>query len=289
MKKNITIVLAGIITILAASRFGIKQSTGYAGYTGSPGESTCANPGCHGGGSSSAKGVTITSSPTFSNDQYVPGTLYTLSVTIGATGFSWFGFGCEILDTNTANAGTMQAQGSGVKFLNAGSRKNATHTTPKSGTDAATFVIKRKAHELEKATIYVCGNAVNHNNTTTGDLPIPAKFELLAVPPPEDTTSTVDTTTSIKKNIPEPLSQVNVFPNPASGFTTISYVLKATSTVAIQLTDIGGRQVRQFFKTAQNPGEHSEILNLYTVPRGVYFVKIVVNELPVASKLLSVN
>ena len=70
MKKNLLII--GTLTVVAVftSAFIIKQHTGMAGKTGSGGEVTCAS--CHTPGAAVAT-VSITGSPAFTGNQYVPG------------------------------------------------------------------------------------------------------------------------------------------------------------------------------------------------------------------------
>ena len=76
--------------------------------------------------------MSINSLPAFSNNNYVPGTTYTLTIIITASGFNNFGFGCEILNASNTDAGTMQNAGTGVKFLTAGNgRKNAVQSATK--------------------------------------------------------------------------------------------------------------------------------------------------------------
>ena len=66
----------------------VKSSSGINGYTGSPadGGATCIN--CHGGGSTIPQ-VTLTASPAFVNNTYVPGQSYT--ITYQVSGYSYFG------------------------------------------------------------------------------------------------------------------------------------------------------------------------------------------------------
>ena len=139
MKKTLLSFSLILIAILGSSAFIKKSSSGIAGYTGSPGEGTCAN--CHNGGSSASSGITITAVPAFSvninsETEYQPDTTYQITIETAASGFSKYGFGCEILTPSVTNSGTMSAPGAGVKFLNSGAKRNAVHTTAKNGTSA---------------------------------------------------------------------------------------------------------------------------------------------------------
>ncbi len=286
MKKTLAFLVLGMTLLFAASSFIIKSGTGMSGHTGSPGEPTCAH--CHGGGTSSAKSVSITSSPTFSAGEYLPDSIYTVSLTINATGFSKFGFGCEILNASNASIGVMQTPGAGVQIVGPASKKNAIHNTPKSGTGSATFTFKWKAPSEGEgdATFFVCGNAVDGNGNTANDLPIPSSLTIA-----EGTVASVpqQTFVTISENLVNAMSQVVVYPNPSSGLTNISYFLKTSKTVTIELIDISGKLIKQLLNETEHGGNHSHILNLNTVPSGVYFVKTSIDGITVSQKLITVN
>lgn len=283
MKKTITSISLVLITFISTSAFIIKNSSGIANQTGSPGETSCSS--CHGGGTAAASGITITAAPSFTNDEYVPGTTYTITVAANATGFTHYGFGCEILDGSNANAGTMQAAGTGVKFLTGGGKKNAVHTAPKTGS-IASFVFQWVApvEGSGDATIYAAANAVNANGSTNGDFPIPPVTMPLTEAAP---TVTVDT--GIHGNGAILASEVSVYPNPSSGFTNISYLLKQSNIIVVELVDITGKTVKELINEKQDPGYHSQILSLQGVIAGIYFVKTSVNNQQVSQKLITIQ
>jgi hypothetical protein len=289
MKKTLTTLSLAFITIIGTSAFILKTSTGVQGYSGSPGEGTCSGNGsCHGGGSAVTSTINITSVPAFAQNinsefEYMPDTLYQITLQFNAAGFTRYGFAAEILNPSGVNSGTLQNQGSGVKFLNAGSRKTATHTTPKTGNSTGTFTFKWKAPSNgENATIYTIGNAVNGNGNTTGDFVIPPTFlDLVPAPPP--------VTTGIKSVTPFILSHVTFFPNPADEFSTISYDLKGSKLVTIDLIDMKGALVKQLFKEEEVEGNYSQILDLSDITPGVYFVKISANKEKVSQKIITIQ
>lgn len=289
MKKTIVTLGLLLVTLLSTTAFinNYRYSNGIAGYTGSPGETTCSTPGCHGGGSSATSGVTISATPAFTGNEYVPGTTYTVAVSANAAGFTRYGFGCEILDDNNANIGTMQTAGTGVHFLNSGSRKNAVHTTAKVGS-TATFTFKwlAPAAGSGNVNIYAAANAVNGNGNTSGDFPIDPQSLVLgegAVP--------VDTSivTGVRENQATIASHVAVYPNPANGITTISYSLKENAQVSIELIDISGKLVKTLSSEKQTAGDHSQLLSLQNAVPGVYFIKTLVNGEKAAQKLITIQ
>lgn len=279
MKKKITSVTLALITLITTPAFIVSYQTGIAGYTSSPGETGCNS--CHGGGNSAASGTTIFATPSFTNNEYVPGTNYTITINVAASGFNAFGFGCEILNAGNANAGTMHAQGSGVKFLNSGSRKNAVHTTPKSGTGGTSFTFEWTApSNNDNATIYVGANAVNGNSSTSGDFPM-TPVSLALTPQPE-----IDPV-GIKENRLTTLSQLSVYPNPAGSLTNISFKLSSAQVVTIELISLTGGLVKELSDKEQPAGVHSQILELQDIPSGLYFIKVSVNGKKTAQKLIS--
>lgn len=279
MKKTLTFLSMAVILITATSAF-IINNTGIAGQTGAPGETSCSY--CHGGGSSAASGITITAVPSFSNNEYVPNTNYSITVTVQANGFSHYGFGCEILDDNNSNIGTIQTAGSGVKFLTAAGRKNAVHSTPKSGT-TATFSFHWVAPDVGfgNANFYVAANAVNLNNNTSGDFPItPISMQV------NEGAAVVIDGVEEHKNI---LSQLSVYPNPANGFANLSYSLNKAGAITVDLLSMDGKQVKQLISENQYPAEQSKFLNLQNVPSGVYFLRVSLNKEQTAQKLIVVK
>jgi len=255
-------------------------NSGIAGHTGSPGEANCAH--CHGGGSSNSSAITITSTPSFTNNQYVPGTTYTMEITVSAAGFGKFGFGCEILNASNANAGLMQTAGSGVKFMNSGQRKNAVHTTGKINPGSGTFVFEWVAPQSGAATIYVAGNAVNQNNSTTGDFPLtPISLALNAAEPPIDPVGINETDLL--------LGEMIIYPVPSKGVSSISYALKESARIKIQICDLTGKELKTFVDEEKQQGPHTKLLNLEELAPGLYFVKLSANDKKLSQKLLIIN
>lgn len=285
MKKTFTSFFLIVAVLVGTSAF-VLNKTGMAGHTGSPGEPNCSH--CHGGGTTASKSISISAIPSFTTGQYWPDTIYSVSVTVNAAGFNAFGFGCEVLNSSNADIGLLQNAGAGVQFLIGAGKNNATHTTPKVGTNSATFTFKWKAPTAGEgeAKFYVCGNAVNSNNQTTGDVVVPGTPLTLA----EGTVAVVQPTTStgVSENSAS-LRQMVVYPNPSSGFSTVSYSLKQNALISVDIIDIGGKHVKQVLSENEAPGYHSHILNLSTIPAGVYFIKASDNGRAVSQKLITIN
>jgi hypothetical protein len=284
MKNKLTITISLCLLLLSVSSFVFLSNTGIAAHTGSPGEANCSH--CHGGGSSSSSAITISSTPSFSNNEYVPGTTYTMEITVSAAGFGKFGFGCEILGSSNSSAGLMQTAGPGVKFMNVNvqgtQRRNAVHTTGKLNTGSATFTFEWVASQAGPVTIYVAGNAVNQNNSTTGDFPLtPISLALNAAEPP------IDPVGINESNLL--LGEMIIYPVPSKGVSSISYALKESAQIKIQICDLTGKELKTFVDEEKQQGPHTKLLNLEELAPGLYFVKLSANDKKLSQKLLIIN
>jgi len=269
MKKRFIII--SLPAVFAVTTGFVLNSGGIAGKTGSPGEATCAN--CHGGGAGITT-VSINATPQFTNNQFLPGQTYTISIDVTNASFSKFGFGCEILNSSNANAGTIQNAGTGVGFAFAGAKKNAIHTSPKSGTGTANFTFEWTAPTSGTATIYAAGNAVNGNSSDTGDKP----------------GNTNQVLTAFGTAIPDnSINHVNfqLFPNPSAEAFTVQYELSLTSMVNITITDLNGKEIKTIVNENQENGIHEIKGSLPTeIANGIYLLKFSVNGNIAAQRML---
>jgi len=285
MKKTYIITTLSVLTLLLSSSYLFKDSNGRANATGSPGEVTCAN--CHSGGSAAAIGVTVTAIPSFSNNTYYPDSVYDVSVTVSATGFNKFGFGCEVLTDGNVNSGLLSNPGTGAKIINS-TRRNVTHSTPKTGVNnAAVFNFKWTAPSAGTGTarFFICGNAVNGNNAFSGDLPIPHQYTITEAAPPGDPGDI----TGLNEERSAPLRALHVFPNPSNGLVQIDYVLNGNAKVNITVTNLSGQVIKTISQEQQFTGLNSYILNAKELPKGIYFVRVTTNGISAGSKLLTLQ
>ncbi len=68
---------------------------------------------------------------------------------------------------------------------------------------------------------------------------------------------------------------LNVFPNPMTDKSTISYYLPSDQQVSFGLYDIAGRELKQLLNSNQTAGQHTLELNNYNLSNGVYFIKMI--------------
>jgi hypothetical protein len=290
MKKIIVLSCLVLVTLGLSSSYILKSVNGQANATGSPGETTCSGGGCHGGGSSSTTGVSVTAVPAFVNDEYYPDSMYTISVSVQAVGFTKFGFGCEILDGNNLSAGTMTLAGTGVKFLGSSFKRNAVHTSPKTAANSiAVFSFKWIAPTAGTgpSTFYICGNAVNGNNNTSGDLPIPFSYGINEGVAPIDSSSlNPEAIVKLSKNL---VNGLKVSPNPANGAVQVLYDLSASASLNMSLYHVNGTLVKTLVKERQFGGENKFLFNTNEFEPGAYFLKVQCNGQEQASKLLIIQ
>lgn len=271
MKKAIVIGLGSVLVLTASASFVSKRfSNGKAGNTGSPSEGTCSSSagGCHSGGTSAVSGATVLATPAFSGNQYVPGTVYSVSLTVGALGFTKFGFGCEVLNSTNADAGTMQAPGVGTKFLVAANgRNNAVHNGMQTGASGFyTFTFNWTAPAAGAGTVkfFYCALAANGNGGTSGDLPIPGSLTLS-----ESSTAGINELFSKTQNI-----DLSTFPNPAKEFINVRYNTEVGGENGIEIVNVQGEVVKNMTFGYEGIGSQSHFLSLKGIAAGIYFVRI---------------
>jgi hypothetical protein len=271
--KRTVFLLAAAAALFGFSAFDVLKVNGVAGYTGSPGESTCATAGCHSGGVSASKGITITSVPSFSNNEYMRDSTYTISVLVSASGFNYYGVGAEIIDSTGQNSGTITTlMSAGVKILYYAGRANVVHTAPKFGAGGTQFNFMWQAPSEGAATLYVAGNAVNNNNNSLGDIPMNTSLSLSIAPLPPDTSH--PNTDGINEYRSAVVTKPNVFPNPARHLFQVNYDLRKQDLVKVELCDQRGAVIKQISQVQERAGNHFHFVDVQDIPDGLYFVSV---------------
>jgi hypothetical protein len=270
MKKLLLFSFLGII-FTGTTAF-IISSGGITGRTGSPGETTCT--GCHSGGGGTTT-VSVSASPAFIANQYIPGQTYTVALTIANSAFTKFAFDAEILNSSNTNAGNMTTGFAGVQIVNT-TRKNATHTAPKTGTGAAVFQFVWVAPLSGNAIFYAAGNAIDGTGGTGGDRPGNTTLTL-----------TPDLSSGISEAIVSGISGLVVYPNPVRSEFKISYNLIESGNVRAALYDLQGKEIIEIANEDQNAAAYT--LNAQLPPdltKGVYFVKLSIDGKQQAQRLI---
>ncbi len=276
--KNLVIAACLASTLLLASA-SILSDNGKAGRTGSPNETTCNTSGCHtsfalnsGGGS-----VTITSNPAMTNNQYVPGTAYIMSVTVSRTGSNLFGLGVEVLTATNTNAGTLAITRSNETYLSSsGGRNNVVHKLNGGlAANSKSFEFKWTAPASGSAKFYVAGAACNNNGSESGDYIYTTT-----------TTFTPAPATSLKTLDADKL-QWSVYPNPAQNNFTTSYLLEEAAQVKGALYSLQGALIANVIDEKQAAGTHKILYRLpENISAGTYFFKLSVGHNSVVKKIV---
>ncbi len=143
-----------------------------SGYTGAPGESTCAASGCHDTNATinNSSFLALTSVPSgLFTSGYTPGQAYNITLNHNATS-ARYGFGLTVLDQlNNLLAGsiTITAPTTTELLLNGG-REYLGHENANT-TNAWSFQWTAPAAGTDTVVFYVAGNAANGNNSDSGD------------------------------------------------------------------------------------------------------------------------
>jgi hypothetical protein len=268
MKKIITISALSVCSAIMFTSMDINSDNGKAGKTGSPGENYCTE--CHSSYTlnSGTGSITITSTPAFTNGEYVPGQLYTMNVTVARTGSSVFGLDVECLNSSNANAGTLAITvSSETHTLNYSGKKNVTHQYNGGLTsNTKTFSFHWTAPLSGNATFYATGVAGNHNGGESGDYVYSTTLAL-----------TPASSTSIENKAFEGIS-FSLYPNPVASNLNIEYTLDKPSKVICKLMNINGAVATELLNEWQTAGVKKNDLQLpESLAKGNYFIQMSIN------------
>jgi hypothetical protein len=268
MKKKITLALIVVVAVVAMS-FDILSSAGKAGRTGAYTEGDCTA--CHGDYTvnSGSGSIAISASPSLTNG-WVPGTKYTVTVTVSQTGVSLFGFDFEALTNATTNGGTISTitGKTDMQTMTSSTRLDAVHTKnggATANTHAFAFYWTAPAGGTGLVTFYAAGMAANGDTQTSGDY-----VYTTAMPVQESTTGIAENAAS---NF-----NLSVFPNPSSDYLNVKFSLKETSSVTLDLIDISGKKVANLISDNGMNGNINKTFEVSSCSKGVYFVELKIND-----------
>ena len=233
--------------------------------TGSPlSEGSCSAPGCHSGGGF-APDVTIELlKDGAAVDLYQPGTSYDLKVTITAsTGTpSGYGFQAVALDVNNDDSGAWGTPPAGVQSLTlSNNRSYVEHSSTQAGDNF--FEVEWTAPQAGTGdvTFYAAGNAVNANNTSTGDAAGISNL-VVAEEGPDGINDGVN------------LSDFTIFPNPVDDVLNFEITSRNSGDFEIQITDIHGKVVYgQNIELIQ--GQNKRNINVSNLGNGLYMLHLI--------------
>lgn len=281
MKKTVFISSISVVIVTTLTAFGVYNSNGYSGATGSPADGGAAGScsGCHSGGATTP-GVSITASPAFApGNKYTPGITYTISVL--GSGYVRYGFDLEILNSQSATATTVGDFGIFVTTA-AGEALNAPvaaypysdvmHTTPRVGA----FTVVWTAPASGTGYLYCALLGVNFTGSTSGD-----KVSLQTM------TLTPTTATGISESLEDnSILNTSLFPNPCKESFNLTYVVEESTFVCVELFNFVGAKVADIINEKQESGKKEIHFDLPSnLTRGIYFVKFNMNNKSFTKKI----
>lgn len=260
--KTKLLITSSILIIGLSSAKVVLQDTGIAGYTDSPNCSSCHSGNAVNGSSGS---ISITSTPSFTNNEYIPNTTYTINVTVARNGNNLFGFGFEAFNPTSINSGTMTViNTSETQIKTSGSKRNMVHTfNGGTGTNSKTFSFAWTApNNGDFVTLKAAGLAANANGQTSGDFVFTTLLDIIPSNP-----------TSINEQNKSTL--FSFYPNPTKDFLNIQYFSISTTEVAFDIIDLNGRLIYQSELMPTKHGENNFSINLpkENLVSGMYFLK----------------
>lgn len=236
MKRSFIILTAVAgMAVLTLSSYSSGPALNAGNVTGSNGN-TCGSAGsCHGSNNANTSvALTLTdlsNNQVVTNAKYTPGHQYKVAITgSNAANLPKFGFQATVIKTGGSVGGSFNTSQSGTHTASAGGVTVVEHNTPLSksgGTYNASFNWTAPAAGAGMLHMYVELNAVNGDNSTTGDQPNGTHLMLT-----EQTTGVAE----IAQN-----TSVQLFPNPAANVLHLR-AENVTGTYNAAILDVTGKK-----------------------------------------------
>jgi hypothetical protein len=278
MKKNLlisSVVLTAVIAI-GINHSAMTNSTGISARTGAPGETTC--NACHTGNTVNdpSGSIQIATVPVMTNGQYVPGTTYSVALTITKPGQAKFGLCIVSLNSSNANAGSIIVTNTNeTQILTSGGKNYLTHRNGGAvATDTKTFTFDWVAPAAGTGTVnvYYAGNATNNNGNTSGDFIY------------NNSVTLTELTTSIESLSRENLPAISLYPSPAAEQFNVEFANVPSQQTQIELFDINGKRIAELFND-QLSSSRLTFNRPAGLSAGVYFIRITNQEKQTTQKI----
>ncbi|HXB40971.1 MAG TPA: choice-of-anchor V domain-containing protein [Bacteroidia bacterium] len=292
--KTKKLLLTSLVVIPAIALFtsSTLDSSGKLINSGSPGEYTCSQANCHGAGNGQGStgglpdnggpgSLIITSNPAFNGgNQYVPNTVYHMTIKVSEAGKSLFGFDFEALDnsgntdpftnnsvgTLTITDATHTRKGQPAHIVSGQpvfGRWNVTHQTNGGAfANSASFNFDWQAPASGTVNLYAAGNAANGDGLANAMDNVYSKTLQLSV---FNGTGIANVNTD---NI-----LMDVFPNPAGDLITVRLHLVKEDNVNIQLFSLDGKLVKTFADKKAVPAMFIQSFSTEGLAKGIYILR----------------
>ena len=274
MKKSILLIIVAMITVLLIAM--VPMGNSYSnisqpspGYTGAPGEQSCANAGCH-AGTTNNNDPLITLAMVGSPAGYTPGQVYNFTVNAGQSAV--YGFELTALNASNNAAGTLALAGatSSISALqSAGGRQYINHKNANSN-NAWSF--KWTAPASGDVYFYLAVINGDGDSTNSGDQCRTKAYKLTTTAALTPFNSSVGITEV--KDAED--AGIRVFPNPVKDQLNMSYVAPETETVKADIYDLNGKVVMPLMDE-QGSGHTSKSFSLDgRLSNGIYIIRMTV-------------
>jgi hypothetical protein len=255
--------------------FGVRDATG------NPiniGVGNCS--GCHAGTVNSGGSLTIVVKDAKGNQvsTYDFNKTYTIDITVARTGISTFGFDTEVITASYTDAGVITSPDTSQIITLQGERStNITHAKPGKTKDSHTFSFtwQTPAADSGLVTIYAGGLAANGNLKNTGDY----TYTNVKILKPASTLSAAEN----QKDV----SAVTVYPNPVSTAFQLSYHLKHSGNILVNLYALNGQKVAELLDAEVAAGFREEGISIPgSIENGVYLLQISTKNMSAFEKVI---
>ncbi len=275
MKRNYLLTFAIVFTalLLGSQDLFTNITQPPTGYTGAPGESTCATAGCHFGTptlNASDISLLTVGSPNLTSG-YAASTQYSLAVNAGSA--ASYGFSLTAVDATGAAIGTFSLSSPATTSLatGSGSKQYVGHKNANT-TNAWSFRWTSPATTTETVFFYLAVNQANNNNEGSGD-----NIKLKAYSATASSFGPFNVATGIQ-NIDGLLDgSISVFPNPVTDNINLSFNITDNQPVKAGIYNLNGQLVKPLMDEELSWGDHNRNFNVAgSLSTGIYLVKFTV-------------
>ncbi len=277
MKRNslLSFTFIAAALLLGSQNLFTNNAQPPAGFTGAPGEQSCANSGCH-AGTAAANAIDITLLPAGSPSLtagYAASTQYSLAVNAG-NGFQIYGFSLTAVDANGEGIGTFSLSSpANTSLATAGTKQYVGHKSA-SSSNAWTFKWTSPATTTDSVYFYLAVNQGNNNGANSGDN---IRLRTYAATASSFGAFNTGGGTSIQNLDALVDGQIAVFPNPVSDNISLNFNLTENQPVKAGIYNLSGQLVRPLMDEELSWGEHDRNFNVAgSMSTGIYLVKFTV-------------
>ena len=281
--------LAASIFVFASYTI-IKTAGSHPGSTGAPGETTCAQSGCHTDAPVIQDSLGVNTLVFSAQDStYVPGQTYTLTLKVNSPGIEKFGYELVALkDVNNTNTGIFNVLDAvrtqtTSHTINNDLRISFTHDYP--GTDSLSagyteWKMQWTAPTTNQGfiTFYCATNCTNNDALVTGD-----KIYLSSLTIKPIATNTINTTFI---EDPQLENNLKVFFDRDSKHIAVNYNLNSPSPIKIMVYDSFGKTIFESASEIKSGVQKEKISLSSNYAKGAYIVRLAVNTKVITKKII---